>query len=847
MAVGQQSGKDVFFFIPHTHWEGAVFKTREAYLDMGLPNISRALALLKQHPDYRFTLDQVCYIKPFLERYPHEAAAFRRFVDEGRLAIVGGMDVMPDVNMPGGESIVRQLLCGKRYFREALGVDVTIGWPLDTFGHHPQMPQLCKLAGIQSHWFFRGAPDWGTPAEFIWEGIDGSRITAFWLPHGYAVTFGSPKTLPEFSAFFRERYDLLAPFARAPGRVGLAGADVCEPESHVPDLAEAFNQQADAPFEIRIATPADYEAWVGARADLPVLRLDLNPIFQGIYSSRIELKQRTRELERLLLTAETLQTINGWLAHPANGARRTGNLWPAWEPMLFNQTHDLMSGVMTDPVYEDTLHSYDHSRRLAEAEAQAGLNDLISRIDTQGEGVPLVVFNALSWARDDIVITPIGFAEPNVVDVSLRDPEGRLIPAQLLNVQRHDNGALLQADIAFVARDAPALGYAVYRVIPLTEPASDAPVTAQADAILENEHYRVEIDPASGAITRLVNKADGWNALSGPANVVAQEEDHGDLWEPYQPLDGGSRIAMQTPHPPPAADKAVFSNAPADTIGETFAGPVVSEFHISRPFGANGRFSTRIRLYAGLRRIDIHTQLLNNDSFVRYRALFPTSIQNGSSAQEIPFGAITRPAGIEFPAQNWVDYSDGNRGLALLNRGLPGNNVAGGTLMLSLLRSSRIVAYGFGGGYEPGMTSDTGLELGRQLDFDYALVPHSGDWRDATLYREGLAFNHPLIAVTAGAHPGLLPARRGFVEISHPNVVMTALKPGEEGGAVLRVYEATGEPAPAVRISVAAGLSAAGEVNLLEDPVAALPITDGALQLDLSPFEIKTIKLEITR
>src|SRR2546430_12617 len=110
-----------FWLIPHTHWEGAVFKTREQYLEMGLPHILTALRLLKEHPNYRFTLDQVAYFKPFLERYPEEAAAFRRFVKEGRLQIVGGMNIMPDDNIPSGESFVRQLLYAKGYCREALG------------------------------------------------------------------------------------------------------------------------------------------------------------------------------------------------------------------------------------------------------------------------------------------------------------------------------------------------------------------------------------------------------------------------------------------------------------------------------------------------------------------------------------------------------------------------------------------------------------------------------------------------------------------------------------------------------------------------------------------------------
>jgi len=212
--------KDVFLFIPHTHWEGAVFKTREAYLDMGLPNILRALALLKAHPDYRFVLDQVCYVRPFLERFPEEATAFRQFVKEGRLAIVGGTDVMPDVNMPSGESFVRQVLYGKGYFRQELGVDVTVGWQLDTFGHHPQMPQLLKLGGYKSFWIQRGPADPNTPSEFLWEGIDGTQIPTFWLPQSYALTYGSPAELPAFSEFFQQRFAAIAPYSRGRGRVG---------------------------------------------------------------------------------------------------------------------------------------------------------------------------------------------------------------------------------------------------------------------------------------------------------------------------------------------------------------------------------------------------------------------------------------------------------------------------------------------------------------------------------------------------------------------------------------------------------------------------------------------------
>jgi len=843
--------RDVFFFVPHTHWEGAVFQTREAYLDMGLPNILRALRLLQEYPGYRFTLDQVCYVRPFLERYPEQEAALRRFIQEGRLAIVGGTDVMPDVNMPCGESFVRQVLYGKRYFRERLGVDVTVGWQLDTFGHHAQLPQLLRLAGYRSFWFFRGVGDWDVPAEFLWEGLDGSRLQAFWLPHGYALTYESPKTLPEFTRFFQERFDSLAPFARGRrGRVGLAGADVCAPEPHVPALVEAFNRQADAPFELRLAVPADYEAFVAQRAcgtggeaaggapePETVVSGELNPIFQGTYSSRIELKQRLRELEGLLLTLEKLGALLQVLGLPTD----PGIVWRAWEPVLFNQTHDLMSGVMTDAVYQDTLRGFDFSKRLAMEELGTRLRAYASRIDTRGAGIPLVVFNPLGWSRTDVAFADVGLAEPGIAGLELRDVHGRPVPVQLVHAERDGAGALLCARIAFVAADVPALGHCVYRLLPAAA-APPAEPTQHDLAVLENEHHRVEVD-STGAITGLRLRADGWEALAGPGNVVALEEDRGDLWELYRPLDGGSRIAMRDVHGVPARGAAVFSDEQRDGPCRVTAGPVFSEACAAHPLGTGGTFRTRVRVYAGLRRIEVRTQLLNTAEFVRYRVLFPTSIEGGYSVHEIPFGALQRPAGVESAAQNWVDHGDGRRGVALLNRGLPGNNVADGTLLLSLCRSSRIVAYGFGGGYGPGMSSDSGLELGQELSFDYAVLPHRGDWREAGVYRDGMEFNHPLLAVPSAAHAGVLPARWGFLQVSSPQVVVSALKPGEDGDLVLRCYDAGGRGAAGLELRFAAEVVAAEEVNLVEDAAGPLPISDRVLRLDLTPFAIRTVRV----
>jgi alpha-mannosidase len=165
-------------------------------------------------------------------------------------------------------------------------------------------------------------------------------------------------------------------------------------------------------------------------------------------------------------------------------------------------------------------------------------------------------------------------------------------------------------------------------------------------------------------------------------------------------------------------------------------------------------------------------------------------------------------------------------------------------MMLSLARATAIVAYGFGGGYGPGMSSDSGFEFGKQLTFDYAVVPHAGDWREAGIYRAGLEFNNPLIVRKVLPHAGSLPKRWGLLEVSHPNVVLSTLKPGPGGAAILRIYEAAGTPSPQVKIGLKARLLSAEEVNLMEDPGQKLPVANDVVTVDLGPFQIKTLKLQ---
>ena len=524
-----------------------------------------------------------------------------------------------------------------------------------------------------------------------------------------------------------------------------------------------------------------------------------------------------------------------------------------------------MSGVMTDHVYEDTLHGYDYSRRIGLEEISFRLEKLVCRIDTRfkdlsssknqssNKPISLVVFNPSGTLRTDVATVDVGLNALNARALHLTDSNGDSLPVQIIEAKWTSEGHLVHARIAFIARNVPAMGYSVYHLSGLEadqNPNSTATNTddvLESNAWLENEYYRLVFDPANGAITNLTAKEGEWQILAGPGNVIAMEDDHGDLWELYRPLDGASTIAMTERHEAPAAGKALFSTDPlpvaiVPTVNVR-RGPVLSEYTVERPFSSQGRLRTTVRLYNGLRRIDIKTSILNNDRFVRYQVIFPTTLRHGVRTDEIPFGALQRPDGIELPAQNWIDTSDGHHGVALLNRGLPGNNIANGTILLSLMRSTCIVAYGFGGGYEPGMSSDTGYELGQELTFDYALVPHLGSWQEAQIYQEGQNFNQPYLIHKALEHPGELPKHWGSLEISHPNILVSALKPGEAGGVVLRLYEACGAATTRVNVQLPDQVSSAEEVNLMEDLMKPVTLTGGAMQLDFHSFEIKTFRL----
>ncbi len=743
------------FVVAHTHFDAEVFVPRDETLQWGSENILDALYLLDRDPDFRYVLDQRCYVEGFAGLYPEQMEKMKAHVASGRLEMAGDMHAMPDANIPSGESYVRQIQYGRQYFEREFSRRSRIGWMLDSFGHHPQLPQIMRKAGFDVYAVQRG-PKPDSKAAFQWAGIDGTRLRCEWMPHTYALISNAPNNLPAFTERIQRIRDLIQPYVYNNQFLALSGMDISAPEQHLPEMIRQFNA-AQSEIELVMATPSEYFAAQPAD-DLPEVAGDLNPVFTGCYAARIAVKQRNREVEQKLIAAETLQAINWAECRAPVDAMET-----AWEPALFNQFHDIICGSHLDATYESALARYKVAVGHADAVTNRALDTLIAQVDTRGDGLPLVVMNTLAHARKDVARIAIGMAHEKWETIALFDHEGTPVPVQLENVKRHPDGSIKCADLIFIA-DVPSLGYRTYFVrsgngapapqtdlaVSLSGSGHAGMITGQLtpdDGWMRNSLIDVRATIRTGSIQSLVLHGMNWDVVNahhahGFASVCRQE-DQGDPWEYYGPLRGAATSQEPLIDPVPSRRQAIFTDQYGGQ-GWGAGGPVMAELGMQGPFN-DGRFARRIRLYAGLPRVDLITELTNQQRFVRYRNVFPLNVQQPRITFEIPFGALDRPEG-EYPAQNWVDVCDGDgeRGVALLNRGIPGHSLVGSVLTASLMKCVKVVSYD-AGGYSAKTRDELGFEIGVTHRFEQALLPHAGNWQHAQMYHEGMAFNAPLI------------------------------------------------------------------------------------------------------
>ncbi len=747
--------------------------------------------LMDEFPGFKFSQSQPAVCAAMKETAPEVYAKIKERVKRGQWDTTTATTwTEGDENMSSGESIVRSILYGKRFMKKEFGIESDMGWEPDTFGHVATMPQILAKSGIKYYYFMRC--DNGHPL-FWWESPDGSRVLAYcYGPYNKgldasvgaeAIRFGKQAKVDRYMHVYG---------------VGDHGGG---PTREMLNNAKELSARTDFP-QMRFSTPREYfQSVLESKPDLPVWRSDLNTIFQGCYTSHADVKRWNRECENLLPTAEAFTVIANSVAgvdYPKDDFEQS------WRKTCFNQFHDILCGTAIHGSYEYSANLRNEVIAQGEAQLDKCMEALISRIKTTGKGIPVVVFNPLSWARTDRVeiASPIRSGPDEIITIT--DAAGKQSPGQIVN-----------GKLVFTARNVPAMGYKVFWVTQ-QQPASSAGVKADRTT-LENQYFRVSVEPAAGAITSIYDKLNQRETLPpGSRSAVLQirNQRNTNAWEIGQTVStdevpGKARLSL--------------------------SGPAKSTITVESTY-ADSKITQEITLYDSVPRIDIYT-VADWQEFSGGGRLAPLLKQgfavdptDAEFCVDIPFGSITRKMdGSEVPTQKWVDVSGPEYGLSILNDCKYGVDVKDGMIWMSLLSSPA----------DPDPRPDQG-----KREWTLSIYPHKYSWRRAGTTRRAFEINQPLIGRTAAPHDGVLPVEGSYLSISAVNVIVTALKQAEDDRSlILRFYESDGRPTKAT-IKPGFPVKAYQECDLMEQPIGEqVAIQDGAFTVDVGNNEIKTYRL----
>jgi len=817
------------YFVFHFHFDSEYRKPYEEYLKIGLERILEYIDASKRFRDFKFVLDQIVLLEPFVEKFPEKVQELKELCDKNKLEIVCGMYAMSDTNLPSGESLLRQIIYHKKWVREKFGIEPKTLWMIDVFGQNAQMPLICKHTGIDLYIFSRGALR-DTKQEFIWEALDGSKVVAIWLPKGYDIpVFLDERILEYLYNTFRE----ISQFSNVDIVFYTCGGDFAEPRIKIYELLEEKGFKYRDMF-FKPTLPAQLLKELDTKK-LSLYKGEFNPIFQGTYSSRIKILQENRRLENKVVLAEKLSTLV-WLL----GDNYEELLEEAWKKILFNQFHDIICGCHTDEVYDRTLKRYGECDSILTRIIQHKLRYISGRIRTSRENLGIIVFNSLPWSRTDIIEVEI--APKNGGFIKILDYKGKEAIVQVVEKNIDNNGRIVKLKLLFLAENVPPLGYKTYYAIE-----TDAQQSISNDNIkcsenlVETPYHIVEFPSYGGILSKIYDKNVGVNFIDENlpwANNIVWEKDNGDLYE-YEvkclPMKMYSEVKR---YPAKDADNITIFHSRNEVIG-TFvkeSGPLRATIEAASWSDLRGvRINSRIMVYSFTPRIDFKTKIIPSGRNYRLRVIFPTSIRNGEIWNEIPFGAIKRSEG-EYPAQNWIDYTDGEKGIALLNKGIPGNNIVDNTLALSILKSTSFQYKG---------ESRKGFEENSIHEFEYSIITHKGDWRRANIPKLAQEYIRPLIAYKFKPNKnGELPEEFSFLEIKPDNIILTAMYVENER-IYLRVNETHGRDCTVtIKVNPKFNLKEAWLVNALGEKKKRITITkDNRIEFKIRGFSIRTLQI----
>jgi alpha-mannosidase len=723
-----------------------------------------ALDRMCEFPDFIFTSSSAAMYAWVEQNDPAMFEEIRRRVAEGRWQIVGGWWIQPDCNIPGGESFARQSLYGQRYFREKLGVIATVGYNVDSFGHHGMLPQILTKSGMRAYVFLRPSPnEKGLPGRlFWWESDDGSRVLTFRIPYEYC-TGGDDleKFVRRVSAELKEPFGDSMCFYGVGNHGG--GPTIANLES-----IRRLNDDSQLP-RLELSTPDRFfDTIVGQDLPIPVVHDDLQHHASGCYATHSGVKRWNRQAENSLLTAEKWSAIAAWLTGQPYPA---AELTHAWKCVLFNQFHDILAGTSIEPAYEDARNSYGEALAIAGRALNNAIQSISWRIAIVPEDgmKPVVVFNPHGWAAR--VNVELEFGRLRDGDVLL-DDQDQPVPVQVIQSLAAARG---RNRLSFIA-DLPPLGYRVYRFAQRPAPTNGLIMRA-TDSSIENDRFRLEVAAETGCIRSLFDKQHGVEVFRGDAARPVVIDDPSDTWS-HDVLQFNNVIGAFT-----ARRVTLVTN-----------GPVKAVLRVESAYG-DSRLIQDFTMYRELDQIDVRVTVDWRERSKMLKLQFPANLNFIRATYEIPYGHIERPAnGEEEPGQSWIDVSGEARGsdqlygLSMLNDGKYSFDVHRHTMSLTALRSP-IYAH-----HDPFVPDPEArysyIDHGAQT-FSYTLLPHAGSWEQAGTVRRAAELNQPPIALIESAHESApLPQRDSYVSIEPENVVLTVLKQSEEGDdLILRCYE----------------------------------------------------------
>jgi len=759
---------------------------------------STMVSLMDRYSDFKFNQSSAQIYAFLKEDEPELYERVKEKIKNGQWEPVGGMWVESDCNLTSGESLVRQMLYAQKFFEKEFGKRCKVAWLPDAFGFTWTLPQLFKKAGID--YFLTTKINWNETNKFpydlfYWKGLDGTKIIAHsFLNPGQGYN-GNIQALDILGTWKNYRQKVLYPDTLLSFGYGDGGGG---PTREMLEMYKRFKEFPGFP-RLKMGLVEEFFERI-PKEGLPVwdgeLYLELH---RGTYTTQSKMKKANRKVEHLLYTAEVLASI-GYLI---TGRYPQTELTTGWHKLLRNQFHDILPGSSIKEVYEDALRELKEVEDSTNRIIQESVKTIAGRLKLDREAI--VVFNPASFPR-----------ELRYVGESISADKLELSDGTPIFVQDLPDGTKLLYNPEVKV---PPMGYIVlYR-------SQNAPQVSRvrvSENTLENDLVRIKIGN-DGTIVSYYDKLNDREIFVDRGNQLWAYSDRPRNWDAWDI----------------ATDYENYGEEIKDVeyIKVIENGPVRASIEVKKRY-RNSTIVQRYVLYDGNPRLDIETKIDWHDRRILVKALFPFDIRSSYATYEIAYGHIQRPnhkntswdsARFEVPGHRWVDVSEGNYGVSILNDAKYGYSANENIIGLSLLRAP----------IYPDYFADEG-----EQSFVYSILPHKGDWRTETV-QNAIALNTPLVGISLATTEGGAELPRSFVDVGAENIIVGAFKKAEDDSAVvLRLYEAYGNRGR-VKIRFGFDIKKAVETNLLEDEFTSIEVKSNEIEVLFKPYEVKTIKLFI--